>query len=93
MNFSRHKFAFALFLFVGLCGTTALSAQQSSSSTAIRSSRNTGNSVPLTSALTLDIAHKKKMPSLPRGHLLIPFSLLQEFRNSLDAPGFCLTID
>jgi hypothetical protein len=34
MNFSRHKFAFALFLFVGLCGTTALSAQQSSSSTA-----------------------------------------------------------
>jgi hypothetical protein len=34
MNFSRHKYAFALFLFVGLCGTTALSAQQSSSSTA-----------------------------------------------------------
>ena len=34
MIFSRHKFAFALFLFVGLCGTTALSAQQSSSSTA-----------------------------------------------------------
>lgn len=34
MNFSRHKYAFALFLLVGLCGTTALSAQQSSSSTA-----------------------------------------------------------
>ena len=34
MNFSRHKYAFTLFLLVGLCGTTALSAQQSSSSTA-----------------------------------------------------------
>jgi hypothetical protein len=34
MNFSRYKYAFALFLLVGLCGTTALSAQQSSSSTA-----------------------------------------------------------
>lgn len=34
MNFSRHKVAFALFLLVGLCGATALSAQQSSSSTA-----------------------------------------------------------
>lgn len=34
MNFSRHKYAFALSLLVGLCGTTALSAQQSSSSTA-----------------------------------------------------------
>ena len=34
MNFSRHKYAFALFLLVGLCGTTALSAQQSSSSSA-----------------------------------------------------------
>jgi hypothetical protein len=33
MNFSWHKYAFALFLLVGLCGTTALSAQQSSSST------------------------------------------------------------
>ena len=34
MNFSRYKYAFAFFLLVGLCGTTALSAQQSSSSTA-----------------------------------------------------------
>lgn len=34
MNFSRYKVAFALFLLVGFCGTTALNAQQSSSSSA-----------------------------------------------------------